>query len=74
MNRTLLWAALALSSCTAAPALAQTVTGCGTAAIPKADATSVTKLSTQITCFTKAGAAASKAVAGSLPWRRFVDR
>jgi hypothetical protein len=47
----------------ASPAVAQTVSGCGTATIPNADANSVTKLSTQITCLTKAGAAASNAVA-----------
>ena len=56
-------AALALLLCTAAPAMAQTVSGCGTATIPKADTNSVTKLATQIACFIKAGAAASKAVA-----------
>jgi hypothetical protein len=64
MNKTTLCAALALFGCTAVPtcAFAQSVSGCGTATISKADANSVTKLSTQIACFTKAGAAASKAV------------
>ena len=42
---------------------AQTVSGCGTAAIAKADANSLAKLNKQINCFKAAGAAASKAVA-----------
>ena len=50
MNRMHLWAALALFGCTASPAFAQTVSGCGTTAIPKADLTSLAKLQSGIAC------------------------
>ena len=63
MKRTILWAALALSSCTDTPALAQTVTGCGTAAIAKADNGNKAKLTTQADCFAKAKTVASNAEA-----------
>ena len=63
MKRTILWAALVLSSCTATPAFAQTVSGCGTAAIPKADVGNKTKLTVQADCFAKAKIVASDAEA-----------
>lgn len=61
MKRSILWAALALSTCTATPALAQTVSGCGTAAIPKADVGNKSKLTVQADCFGKAKTLASDA-------------
>lgn len=63
MNRVILWAALALSSCTAAPALGQTVSGCGTTAVPKADANSVPKLQAGIDCRLKAIGVATDGIA-----------
>jgi hypothetical protein len=56
-------AALAPALLSSGPSIGQTVSGCGTATIAKADTNSIAKLTTQIACFTKAGAAASKAVA-----------
>ena len=46
----------------AVPAAAQTVSGCGTAAIPKASLASTAKLTTEATCFGKARDAAAAAV------------
>ena len=63
MKRSILWVALVLSSCTATPALAQTISGCGTAAIAKPDAGSAPKLTTQANCFAKAKALAGDAEA-----------
>ncbi|MDP1026410.1 hypothetical protein Q5H91_04230 [Sphingomonas sp. KR1UV-12] len=65
MKRLLLaaFALLAIPSCAVAPAAAQTVAGCGTAAVAKADRTNKAKLATQIACFEKAGLTATAAVA-----------
>jgi len=56
-------AALTLSACAAAPAAAQTVSGCGTTAIAKADANNPAKLGVGAECFGKAKAVAAAAEA-----------
>ncbi|KQU53217.1 hypothetical protein ASG67_10430 [Sphingomonas sp. Leaf339] len=55
------FAGLLLALCTATPATAQTVAGCGTTTPTKAEAASIPKLTLKADCFAKAGTAASKA-------------
>jgi hypothetical protein len=54
-------AAVMLAACTASPALAQSVTGCGTVAIPKAQTSDAAKLTAGADCFAKAEAIAASA-------------